>query len=197
MLTLASIAAGLMALPLGGDDVWFAPNLRIGPARSGQIYFELLVAPDRTILSCNVTHSDFTEQVGTRSCERLLQVQFDEPARDSSGRPVHGVFILVSSRIISNSARNIRVPAMPAHIVAEVSSLPDDVGVSPIIPVLVEVAEDGNILACQPVGESIGALTSAACEVATAYTSPVVQEPGGSPVRYVREVRVGFEVSQG
>ena len=186
-----------MALPVGGDDVWFAPNLRIGPAKSGQIYFELLVDPDGAIINCSVAHSDFIERVGTQSCERLLRVRFEEPARDSSGRPVHGVFILQSSRIISHSGRNISQPVMPAHIVAGVSSLPDGAEPSTIVSVLAEVSEDGRIMACEAAEQANGALSSVACEVASGYGFPLVQEPGGLPVRYVREVRIEFEISQG
>ena len=196
MLAGLAFAAGLLAIPTGSDEVWHAPNLRLDRNGAGQIYFQLLVAPDRTIEACHVVYSDFVADVGTQSCQRLMEAEFERAATDAAGEPVHGFFVLESRRITNSFRANDVVMRLLPDFVISVDRLPAAHDPQSFVTVIGQVSSDGRLVACEQGADTSAVLGEAVCTEAGTYLYPIINDRDGRSVPYVRELRVKLEEAQ-
>lgn len=198
--TMAAVAA--FALPnVGLEDARFM--LERLPARYTweekwtSADLKVLVNPEGRILECAVMQLSGSEEVAKRMCD-IFKGRKIKRARTFQGHPAYGLTVFRTGFHASPSQPPPDLgPKYSEKLVISVDRLPSsDAGeLISSLPIGLSIGPRGEVEACQSLEESSESAAAIGCRQAVDRRFDILRDAQGSPVQYVRQIEVNFEIA--
>jgi TonB family protein len=199
------LAASLMVVPQ--PSVEQARQIqRAYPARalrekkSAASLIRLRISPAGKVYGCDTLSIAGDTELGQEACAAYLRGKFKfEPPVGAGGQPAHGVVttIVIYSIPGTRQAQEIDHIFQPPDLAFTVAKLPDRFGKELQLHINVEVATDGQVVACEAAPMSPPDYASVACASLKEAGASVLRGETGQPVPYVARLSVRFTSEAG
>lgn len=193
-MTRFSSVLGYLALtfPVLGDHFY----AHITTTRVGDMFLEMLVAPDGEVDDCEVLLSDFFAADDARICNQLRQNSVAAPGIDQNGQPIHATSIYRFSTTILPGSNSREIDQVilrrEPEIEIGVNALPSGIEGEFVLGLRVVVDETGRIEFCEPSTRPADAYSEFACAELARYDHRVRHDRDEGAVRYLTDMNVAF-----
>lgn len=161
---------------------------------------DLWIDPDGWVIECKLSRFLGTEQIAVETCGAAAGAKL-QPARDASGNAVYGFYrtgILAFppgwEPVASQMSRNLKMLDRHVDLVISLNAIPDDLASGRLLPLNLMIDQSGTVVACEPGEGANPNWWSVACEQATQAEWDRRTSLSGTPVNYVRNIVVEFQV---
>ena len=163
-----------------------------GSDGEGVTKFSLMVSPMGAVEQCKIVVSSGFIILDQLTCSLMMSRGHFYPAKDQSGLPISSLYENTIAWV--RPGHVLKASASPPYLSLTVKRLPDNVSSPTVIRVIVIVAPDGRIEACEGQGKDASmALNAVACgQVGPQVADLIARDQNGAPRRILRSLLVEF-----